>query len=123
MTATDNGTLVIYMCAEDQDWILVPSGDETQDSYTRIIHESYSWDASKTATVGERLTKHEIVGARERRVIPSEWVVTEVEAYEPSDDRPGFGGVTIAYCERQPLTTDETEQRSYITEVQVPALV
>lgn len=120
---TTNGTLVIYMCAEDQDWVLIPSGDDTQDSYTRIIHESYSWDANKTARIGERLTKHEIVGARERRVIPSEWIVTEVEAYEPSSDRTGFGGVTIAYCQRQPLSDEETKQQSYTTAVQVPALV
>jgi hypothetical protein len=115
--ATANGTLVIYMCAEDQRWILAPSDDDTQDSYTRVIQESYSWDASKTARVGERLTKHEIVGIGERRVIPSEWVVVEVETYEPSHDQNGFGRVTIAYCQRQPLSDEETEQQSYVTRV------
>ena len=115
-----NGILVIYLCAEGERWILAPSGDDTQDSYTRVIQESYSWDASKTARIGERLTKHEIVGIGERRVIPSEWVVVEVETYEPSHDQNRFGGVTIAYCQRQPLSDAETEQQSYVTEVLPP---
>ncbi|MGD1904211.1 MAG: hypothetical protein ACFB9N_18450 [Geitlerinemataceae cyanobacterium] len=118
-----DGILIVYLCAEDQEWILVPSGDGTQDSYTRVIQESYSWDASQTASVGERLTKHEIVGARERRVIPSEWIVTEVESYNPLGDRQGFGTVVLAYCERQPLTAEESEEQSYVTDVQVPAFV
>jgi hypothetical protein len=119
---TNNGTLIIYLCAEDQDWLLVPSGDGTQDSYTRVIQESYSWNPGETVCVGERLTKHEIVGALERRVIPSEWVVTDVEGYESSDEMAGFGAVIVAYCERQPLTAEETEQQSYVTEVQVPVM-
>jgi hypothetical protein len=123
MTTNDNGTLVIYMCAADQDWILLPSGDDTQDSYTRVIQESYSWSPGEAVRLGERLTKHEIVSSTERRVIPAEWVVTEIEHYDTATETAAFGRVAIAYCERQPLSEAEVEQQSYTVDVQAPALV
>lgn len=124
MTAmTNKGALIIYLCAEGQEWILVPSGDETQDSYTRVIHESYSWKPGSTASVGDRLTKHEIVSHDERRVIPDQWVVVEVQDFEPSEYASEFNQIVLAYCERQPLSPEEVERQSYVVEVKRPALV
>ena len=124
MTAmTNKGALIIYLCAEGQEWILVPSNDETQDSYTRVIHESYSWKPGSTASVGDRLTKHEIVSHDERRVIPDQWVVVEVQDFEPSEYASEFNQIVLAYCERQPLSPQEVEELSYVVEVKRPALV
>lgn len=119
----NKGTLIIYLCAEDEEWVLIPSEDETQGKYTRVIHESYSWDPSNTSHVGERLTKHEIVSKWERKVIPDQWVVTELQEFEPSEYASEFNQIVLAYCERQPLSPEEVEERSYIIEVKHPALV
>lgn len=120
---TNKGTLVIYLCAEDEEWIVTPSGDDTLDSSTRVIHESYDWSPDRTVELGERLTKHEQVGEWECKVIPDEWVVVEVERFDPSEYSREFSDVVLAYCERQPLSPEEVERQSYVVEVKRPALV
>jgi len=56
-------------------------------------------------------------------IVPSDWVVTKVVQYEPFSlgELPEFRGVTIAYCERQPLSREEIEAmtRETISKVSV----
>ncbi len=54
-----------------------------------------------------------------RRTIPTDWVVSEVESYEPSADMPGFREVVIAYCERKPLSLQEFKELIYDNNVKV----
>ncbi|MGD1850941.1 MAG: hypothetical protein ACFCBU_10150 [Cyanophyceae cyanobacterium] len=103
--------------------MLITSEHDPRGRYTRILLESYYWSDSRTVDVGERLTKHEKVGDWQCKVIPDEWVVVEVERFDPSERSREFTDVVLAYCERQPLSPQEVEERSYVVEVKRPALV
>ena len=117
------GTLIIYLCAEGEEWIILPpENDDILGRATRVIKESYSWDPDDTTEVGERLTNHATVGDNQCQVIPSEWVVTSVESAEASS-LSEFDEIVLAYCERQPLSPEELEEQSYVTDIKQPALV
>lgn len=116
-------TLVIYLAPEFDDGILVTTDDDYQNRYTRVLSESYDWRPNRETKVGERLTKSQIVSQWERKIIPDEWVVVNVETFEPSEYSMEFTDVVIAHCERQPLSPEEVEEQSYVVEVKRPALV
>jgi hypothetical protein len=74
-----------------------------------------------SVAVGDRLSEHQIVGAIERKVIPSEFVVDRIERYGTEAGNE-FGGIQVAFCKRLPLTEAEVEAQSYVTDVKVPAV-
>lgn len=117
------GTLIIYLSPEDEDGMLVTSKEDPTGRYTRVLLESYSWDPNKKVKVGDRLKKYENIGQWQRKVIPDEWVVANVEAFEPSEYSLEFSEIVLAHCDRQPLSPQEVEERSYVVEVKRPALV
>jgi len=117
------GTLIIYLSPEDEDGMLITSKEDPTGRYTRVLLESYSWDPNKKVKVGDRLKKYENVGQWQRKVIPDEWVVTNVEGFEPSEYPLEFSKIVLAYCERQPLSPQEIEDETYTVEVRQPAMV
>lgn len=105
-------TLVIYMAKSGEGRIRLSGGMLTQDRETRILRDSYDYRPvhQRKVEVGERLMcSARVPGStlRTSRTIPTDWVVTEVETYQPSIDVPGFREVVIAYCDRQPLSLEE----------------
>ena len=120
---TKAATLIIYMLEQSEgEWIRIPSPiTDYQDRLTRVVKESYSWSPQGAVAVGDRLSEHQIVGAIERKVIPSEFVVDRIERYGTEEGNE-FGGIQIAYCKRLPLTDAEVEAQSYVTGVKVPTV-
>ncbi|WP_052128535.1 hypothetical protein [Neosynechococcus sphagnicola] len=116
-------TLIIYMTKDEGVGIPLSGGMLTQGSDTRILQDSYDYRPvhKRTVKIGERLTCSSVVSSLQRRILPTDWVVTSVESYEPTQDVPGFREVTIAYCERQPLTLEEFKEWVYDTGVTVSA--
>jgi hypothetical protein len=116
-------TLIIYMLEQSEgEWIRIPSPiADYQDRLTRVVKESYSWSPQVSVAVGDRLSEHQIVGAIERKVIPSEFVVDRIERYGTEEGNE-FGGIQVAFCKRLPLTEAEVEAQSYVTDVKVPAV-
>jgi len=119
----DVPTLVIYMVEEDGEWIRVHSGEGNRDRFTRIIQDSYDWRSDRAVSVGERLTTRQYVDSATRRIVPSDWVVTAVESYEPVPGGSQFANVQIAYCQYLPLSSEEIEHQSVSTEVRTPVSV
>ena len=111
------------MAPEDDDGILVTSEDEPMGRWTRVLSETYDWSPNRGVKIGKRLNRYENVSQWERKIIPDVWVVVSVETFEPSEYSQEFTDVVIAHCERQPLSPEEVEKRSYITEVKRPAMV
>ncbi len=108
-------TLVIYMAKSGEGRIRLSGGMLTQDRETRILRDSYDYRPvhKRKVEIGERLMCSASVPdstLRTTRTIPTDWVVTEVETYEPSVDIPEFREVVIAYCERQPLSLEEFKE-------------
>lgn len=105
----DKETLIIYMARSGEGRITLSGGMLTQDRNTRILRDSYDYRPvhKRKVNVGERLMCSAVVPGQTlqtRRTIPTDWVVSEVERYEPSADIPGFREIIIAYCDRQPLS-------------------
>jgi hypothetical protein len=107
----DKETLVIYMASEGQGYLHLSGGMLTSGRYTNILRESYDYRplGKRKVKIGDRLyCGMEVPGSLKRhRSLPTDWVVTKVENYEPTVDVPGFREVVLAYCDRQPLTLDE----------------
>lgn len=107
----DKETLVIYMASEGQGYLHLSGGMLTSGRYTNILRESYDYRplGKRKVKIGDRLyCGMEVPGTLKRhRSLPTDWVVTQVENYEPTVDVPGFREVVIAYCDRQPLTLEE----------------
>ncbi|HAG83750.1 MAG TPA: hypothetical protein DCL61_22025 [Cyanobacteria bacterium UBA12227] len=117
----DKETLVLYLIQEGNKWVKI-SSDEPVVGTQLIPLLQMSHDSrpilKRKVTLGERLTYHvkqEGSPWNSYNVVPSEWVVVKVTHYEPSDlaELPDFRGITIAYCERQPLSPEEIERMSY----------
>ena len=59
---------------------------------------------------------------RSSRAIPTDWIVSHVERYEPDlQNMPLFREVIIAYCEKKPMTIEEYKSLVYEREGQVSA--
>ncbi|MBE9125450.1 MULTISPECIES: hypothetical protein [unclassified Coleofasciculus] len=117
-------TLVIYMAKSGEGRIRLSGGLLTQDRETRILRDAYDYRPvhQRQVKIGERLMCSATVGGgglQTRRILPTDWVVTEVETYEPSADIPGFREVIIAYCERKPLSLAEFKAAIYDNNVKV----
>ena len=117
-------TLVIYMSQSGGDRIRLPGGIFTQDRNTRILRDAYDYRPihQRQVKIGERLMCSATIpggGVETRRIIPTDWVVTEVETYEASIDSPGFREVVIAYCDRKPLSLEEFKAATYDNNVKV----
>jgi hypothetical protein len=120
----DKETLVIYMTKSGQGRITLSGGILTQDRNSRILRDSYDYRPihKRQVQVGERLMCSAVVPdqtLQTRRTIPTDWVVSEVESYEPSGDMPGFREIVIAYCEKKPLSLDEFKELIYDNNVKV----
>jgi len=117
----DKETLIIYMTKDEGVGIPLSGGMLTQGRDTRILRDSYDYRPihKRKVEIGERLTCSTTVSACHCRILPTDWVVTSVETYEPTQDIPAFREVTIAYCERQPLTLEEFKEWVYDTGVTV----
>ncbi len=117
-------TLVIYMTKSGAGRIRLSGGMLTQDRDSRILRDAYDYRPvhQRKVKIGERLMCSAIVpggGLQTRRIIPTDWVVTEVENYQPSTEIPGFREVVIAYCDRQPLSLEEFRAAIYDNNVKV----
>lgn len=117
-------TLIIYMTKSGEDRITLSGGMLTQDRNTRILRDSYDYRPvhKRRVDVGERLRCSAVVPGQtlpSRRTIPTDWVVSEVESYEPTIDIPGFREIVIAYCERKPLSLEEFRDSIYDNNVKV----
>lgn len=117
-------TLVIYMAAEGEKWVHLAGGMLTNGRLTRILQDSYDYRPvhQRKVEIGTRLTcSAEVPGTtlRTSRTFPTDWVVVNVETYEPTIDVPGFREVAIAYCERQPLSLEEFKAAIYDNNVKV----
>jgi hypothetical protein len=105
-------TLILYMTQSGEGRIPLSGGLLTQDRNTRILRDAYDYRPvhKRQVVIGERLMCSAVVPGQTlqtRRTIPTDWVVTSVETYEPSADIPGFREIAIAYCERKPLSLEE----------------
>ncbi|MEM6351044.1 MAG: hypothetical protein AAF766_09790 [Cyanobacteria bacterium P01_D01_bin.14] len=111
--------LEIYMVAEGKLWVEVNSPEPVANHLlTRVLKTTFDRSTQVSAKPGERLYYHQPVESspwQEYLVMPSEWVVTRVVAYQPdpADGSPEFQSVRIAYCEAQPLPEAEVTQLSY----------
>ena len=119
----DRETLVIYMTRDEGVSIPLSGGMLTQGRDTRILKDSYDYRPihQRNVRVGERLTCSAETSGFSCRVLPTDWVVTEVENYEPTQDIPGFREIVIAYCDRQSLSLEEFKAWIYDTGVTVSA--
>jgi hypothetical protein len=117
----DKETLVLYLIQEDDKWVEISSDEPVIGTQLMpLLQMSYDYRPllKRQVKLGERLTYHvkqEKSPWNAYKVVPSEWVVTKVTQYEPSDlaELPEFRGVAIAYCERQPLSPEQIEAMSY----------
>lgn len=121
--------LMLYLLKAGEEWVQISSDESVIGTqFTRLLRMSQDCRPSlkRKVNTGERLTYHvKKAGSpwKTYDVIPAEWVVTKVVQYEPSDlsELPEFKGMTIAYCERQPLSPEaiKTMTRETITKVSV----
>jgi len=114
-------SLVLYLIKDGEGWVKI-SSDEPVVGTQLIPWLQMSHDCrpllKRQVNLGERLTYHvkqEESPGNSYKVVPSEWAVVKVTHYEPSDlvELPEFRGITIAYCERQPLSAEEMAAMSY----------
>ena len=109
---SDKMTLVVYMTKEGEGWVQHSCG-LLETEVTRFLRFSYDNRRKKRgADNGERLYISAFGSPRRESVsIPTEWVVTHVECYEPDmKQMPVFRDVVIAYCESKPLSAEEFKQ-------------
>jgi hypothetical protein len=112
----DRETLIVYMTKHEGQSITIDGNLLTTGRCTRILQDSYDFRPvhKRQVKIGERLTVSATVGGGlKARTIPTDWVVTEAETYEPKSDIPGFREIIIAYCEQIPLSLDEFRKAIY----------
>ena len=122
-------TLTLYMLKDGEEWARISSDEPVIGTQlTRLLQMSQDSRPilKRLVSNGERLTYHvKKQGSpwKAYSIVPSDWVVTKVVQYEPFSlgELPEFRGVTIAYCERQPLSPEEIEAmtRETISKVSV----
>jgi hypothetical protein len=120
--SADRETLVIYMTRTEGESVTVSGDLLTNGRITRILQESYDFRPihKRRVEIGERLTvSASIPGKFAARAIPTDWVVTSTETYEPTENIPGFREVVIAYCEQIPLSLEEFRKAVYFFGVTV----
>ncbi len=118
----DRETLVIYMTKTDGESVTVSGDLLTNGRITRILQESYDFRPihKRQVEIGERLTvSASVPGKLAARTIPTDWVVTSTETYEPTDNIPGFKEIVVAYCEQIPLSLEEFRKAVYDSGVTV----
>jgi hypothetical protein len=112
----DCPSLVIYMTLHEGESVTVSGDLLTNGRITRILQDSYDFRPihKRRVEIGERLqVSASIPGKLAARTIPTDWVVTSTETYEPTGDIPGFREVVIAYCEQIPLSLEEFRKAIY----------
>ncbi|BAZ13784.1 hypothetical protein NIES4071_56240 [Calothrix sp. NIES-4071] len=118
----DRETLIVYMTKHEGESVSIDGSLLTVGRCTRILQDSYDFRPvhKRQVKIGERLTVSATIGGKVKaRTIPTDWVVTETETYEPKNDIPGFREIVIAYCEQVPLSLDEFRKAIYETGVVV----
>ncbi|MFL9458897.1 hypothetical protein AB0758_48945 [Tolypothrix bouteillei VB521301_2] len=118
----DRETLVIYMTKTEGESVSISGDLLTNGRITRILQESYDFRPihKRRVEIGERLrVSASIPGKLAARTIPTDWVVTSTETYEPKDNIPGFREVVVAYCEQIPLSLEEFRKAVYDSGVTV----
>lgn len=112
----DRETLIVYMTKHEEQSITIDGSLLVMGRCTRILQDSYDFRPvhKRQVKIGERLTvSANIGGGLKTRTIPTDWVVTEAETYEPKNEIPGFREIIIAYCEQVPLSLDEFRKAIY----------
>jgi hypothetical protein len=120
----NKSTLNLYLIKEGEKWVPIESKElVVGKQLTRLLQLSHDSRPllKRKVKVGERLTYHvkkEGSPWKVYLVTPSDWVVVNVFRYdadisEIKGELPEFRDVQIAYCERQPLTPEETEAMTY----------
>ncbi|WP_202220339.1 hypothetical protein [Okeania sp. KiyG1] len=123
----DRATLIIYMVKQGEQWVRHSGGLIEKDETTRLIRASYDWQAVEKRQyeqeIGRRLySTGSGATLRSSRAIPTDWIVSHVERYEPDlQNMPLFREVIIAYCEKKPMTLEEYKSLVYEREAQVSA--
>ncbi|NEQ75416.1 MAG: hypothetical protein F6K23_21605 [Okeania sp. SIO2C9] len=121
----DQATLIIYMVKQGEQWVRHSGGLIEKDETTRLIRASYDWQPVEKRQyeqeIGRRLySTGSGATLRSSRAIPTEWIVSHVERYEPDlQNMPLFREVIIAYCEKKPMTLEEYKSLVYEREGQV----
>ncbi len=82
---------------------------------TEFLRFSYFYSTNRNVEIGERLYVSAFGSPQHESVhILTEWVAIHVERFEPDMKQiPGLRDVLIAYCESQPLTTEDFKKLSY----------
>ncbi|MBW4507801.1 MAG: hypothetical protein KME64_14990 [Scytonematopsis contorta HA4267-MV1] len=115
-------TLVIYMTKDEGESINLGGDLLINERCTRILQDSYDFRPvhKRQVKIGERLrVSASIAGRVAARTIPTDWVVTETETYEPKQDIPGFREIVVAYCEKVALSLEEFRNAIYDSGVSV----
>lgn len=118
----DRETLIIYMTKDEGKSVTIDGDLLTAGRCTRILQDSYDFRPvhKRQVKIGERLTVSATIGGQlASRTIPTDWVVTSAESYEPKGDIPGFREIVIAYCEQVPLSLEEFRKAIYDSEVTI----
>jgi hypothetical protein len=99
-------TLTLYLVKKGEKWVRITSDDLVVGTQlTRLLQMSQDSRPIENQKVnpGDRLTYHRKKDATTYEVIASDWVVVSVSKYNPEEEGEEFGGVAIAFCERQPI--------------------
>ena len=121
----NQATLMIYMVKQGEQWVRHSGGLIEKDETTRLIRASYDWQPVEKRQyeqeIGRRLySTGSGAHSRSSRAIPTDWIVSHVERYEPDlQNMPLFREVIIAYCEKRPMTLEEYKSLVYEREAQV----
>ena len=121
----NRATLIIYMVKQGEQWVRHSGGLIEKDETTRLIRASYDWQPVEKRQyeqeIGRRLySTGSGANLRSSRAIPTDWIVSHVERYEPDlQNMPLFREVIIAYCEKKPMTIEEYKSLVYEREPQV----
>jgi hypothetical protein len=112
----DRETLIIYMTKQEGESVTIDGDLLTNGRCSRILQDSYDFRPvhKRQVKIGERLTvSTSMKGKLAARTIPTDWVVTSTEIYEPTLNIPGFREIIIAYCEQLPLSLEEFRKAIY----------
>lgn len=121
----NQATLIIYMVKKGEQWVRHSGGLIEKDETTRLIRASYDYQAVEKRQyeqeIGRRLySTANGASIRSSRAVPTDWVVSHVERYEPDlQNMPIFREVIIAYCEKKPMSLEEYKSLIYEREPQV----
>jgi hypothetical protein len=118
----DRETLIIYMTSDEAEPVNISGDLLINGRCTRILEDSYDFPPvhKRQVKIGERLKVSDSIAGQAARTIPTDWVVSATETYEPQQDIiPGFREIVVAYCEKVPLSLDEFRTAIYDSGVSV----